>query len=297
MIAWPVDVEPSKYSKWYDQLIEKAQSRVLPDDVYVEKHHIIPRSFGGSNSKQNIVKFTAREHYVAHVLLWKMNFDPVHHSKMSYALRLMIFGAGTKKQLRDYKSHSRIYESVRVEFSQYHSMNQSGENNSFYGKKHTEDSIRKALQTKKETGNYGHRFQPGHKLSEETIKKISIANTGRTWDKMFSPDELQIRKQKRSEETRIRNTGQIFSEERRKKISEKALGRIPYNKGIKGVVKKSPESIAKRLATMKARGITSHNKIMKICEFCGKEVKANVYSRFHGDKCKLKLLVSTTIES
>jgi len=287
MIVWPVEVAESKYSRWYDALITKAQNRTI--DGYAEKHHIIPRSIGGSDSSTNLVNLTAKEHYIAHALLWKMKFPSPYHSKMSYALRLMIFGAGTKKQLRDYKSHSRIYESVRVEFSQYHSKNMSGENNSFYGKKHTQESINKALQTKKETGNHGFKFTPGHKLSEEAIKKISVANTGRTWDKMFSPEELQIRKQKRSEETRIRNTGQIFSEERRKKISEKALGRIPYNKGVKGVVKQSPDSIAKRLATMKARGITSHNKVMKICEFCGKEVKANVYSRFHGDKCKQKI--------
>jgi hypothetical protein len=287
MISWPVEVAESKYSRWYEALITKAQNRTI--EGYVECHHIIPRSIGGSNSGANLVNLTAKEHYIAHALLWKMKFPSPYHSKMSYALRLMIFGAGTKKQLRNYKSHSRIYESVRLEFSQYHSKNMSGENNPFYGKKHTQESINKALRTKNETGNHGFKFKQGHKLSAETIKKISIANTGRTWDKIFSPEELQIRKQKRSEETRIRNTGQIFSEERRKKISEKTLGRRPHNKGITGVVKRSPESIAKRLATMAARGITTHNKIMKICEICGKEVKANVYSRYHGDNCKQKV--------
>jgi hypothetical protein len=287
VINWPVEVAESKYSRWYEALVTKAQNRTI--DGYVEAHHIIPRSFGGNDSKSNLVKLTAREHYIAHALLWKMRFPSLYHIKMSYAFRLMIIGSGPEKQLRNYKCHSRLYESVRIEFSQYHSENMSGENNSFYGKKHTQESIKKALQTKKETGNHGFKFKPGHKLSEEAIKKISIANTGKTWDKIFSPEELLIRKQTRSEETRMRNTGQVFSEERRRKISEKAKGRPSPFKGVKGVVKQSPETVAKRLATMKARGVTSHNKVMKVCEICGKEVKSNVYSRVHGDKCKQKI--------
>jgi len=287
MIIWPVPLVEDKYSRCYNELILRAQNRKLDKNTYIEKHHIIPRSFGGDNSNKNLVKLTAKEHYIAHALLWKMKFLPEHHSKMSYALRIMMFGAGTKKQLRNYKCHSRLYQSVRIEFSQNHSKNMIGENNPFFGKTHSSEVIEKIKNTKEETGNYGNRFKPGHKLSEEGIKKISIANTGRTWDKMFSPEELLIRKQQRSEETRIRNTGQIFSEERRQKISEKAKGRPSHNKGIKGVVKQSPETVAKRLATMKARGVTSHNKVMKSCEHCGKEVKANVYSRAHGGKCKM----------
>ena len=287
MIHWPVPLVEDKYSRWYADLILRAQHRKLDKNIYVEKHHIIPQSFGGNDSNINLVRLTAKEHYVAHALLWKMKFLPEFHSKMSYALRLMIFGAGTKKQLRNYKCHSRIYQSVRVEFSQNHSKNMSGENNPFFGKTHSSEVLEKIKKTKEKTGNYGNRFKPGHKLSDESIKKMSIAKKGQTWDKMFSPEELLIRKQKRSEETRVRNTGQIFSEERRKKISEKRKGKTPWNKGIKGAVKHSPETIAKRLATMKATGVTTHNKVMKVCENCGKDVKANVYSRFHGDKCKV----------
>jgi hypothetical protein len=285
MINWPIEIIENKYSRWYEQLINKARNRGTIDG-YTETHHVIPRSFGGDNTKQNLVKLTAREHYVAHALLWKMSFSPLHHGKMSYALRLMMFGANNKHQQRNYKCHSRLYESVRIEFSQDHSKNMTGENNSFYGRKHTEDSIRKALQTKKETGNYGNKFQPGHKMSKETIRKISIAKKGQTWDKIHSPEELLIRKQKRSEDTRIRNTGQVFSEERKRKISEKMKGRVAHNKGVKGVIKQSPDTVAKRLATIKARGVTTHNKVIKICEHCNQEVKLNVYSRWHGDNCK-----------
>ena len=30
----------SKYTRWYNQIIEQAKVRILPRDVYVEKHHI-----------------------------------------------------------------------------------------------------------------------------------------------------------------------------------------------------------------------------------------------------------------
>ena len=59
--------------KWhYDKLIETRLSRTIEKDVYYEKHHIIPKSLGGSNSKDNIVHLTAREHFLAHWLLWRI---------------------------------------------------------------------------------------------------------------------------------------------------------------------------------------------------------------------------------
>jgi hypothetical protein len=62
----------NKYTKCYFSIIENAKSRELSKDVYIEKHHIIPRSLGGDNSKNNLIKLTAREHFVCHLLLIKM---------------------------------------------------------------------------------------------------------------------------------------------------------------------------------------------------------------------------------
>lgn len=58
------------YKKIYDNLIEK---RILnPPQEYFEKHHIIPKSLGGSNEQNNLVRLTYREHYIAHWLLTKI---------------------------------------------------------------------------------------------------------------------------------------------------------------------------------------------------------------------------------
>lgn len=75
----------NKYAKTYLNLIQRAKNRSLHNDIYTEKHHIIPRSLGGDNSKSNIAVLTAREHYIAHLLLTKMT-DGNDKRKMALAL-------------------------------------------------------------------------------------------------------------------------------------------------------------------------------------------------------------------
>lgn len=80
----------SKYTKWYFNIIRAAQSeqRAKGSGVYYEKHHIIPKSCGGSDDLLNLVLLTAREHFVAHMLLTKMFDCPLKH-KMQFAMRSM----------------------------------------------------------------------------------------------------------------------------------------------------------------------------------------------------------------
>lgn len=62
------------YSKIYEQLVQKAKARNL-QGIYVEKHHIVPKCLGGTDSIKNIVKLTAEEHFVAHQLLIRIHAD------------------------------------------------------------------------------------------------------------------------------------------------------------------------------------------------------------------------------
>ena len=57
----------NKYKVWHDKIIARANKRTL--EGYKEVHHIIPKSCGGSNDKDNLVALTAREHYIIHMLL------------------------------------------------------------------------------------------------------------------------------------------------------------------------------------------------------------------------------------
>ena len=48
------------YRKIYADIIRRAKERPKPN-CYTERHHIVPKSLGGSNEKDNIVILTARE--------------------------------------------------------------------------------------------------------------------------------------------------------------------------------------------------------------------------------------------
>lgn len=61
------------YRKHYDLLIIKAKTRKVAKGIYVEKHHIVPRSEGGSNESSNLVELYPREHFIAHWLLYREN--------------------------------------------------------------------------------------------------------------------------------------------------------------------------------------------------------------------------------
>lgn len=105
----------SKYTKWYNEIISRAQARTLSSDLYREKHHIVPRSLGGSNQASNLVILTAREHFLCHWFLTKMTSGQ-DQQKMAYACKRMMHSAG-KKQYR-YKVNSKLYEQLKISLNQ-----------------------------------------------------------------------------------------------------------------------------------------------------------------------------------
>lgn len=101
----------NKYAKWYFAIVDRAKTRVL--DGYQEKHHILPRSLGGSDASDNVVSLTAREHFICHLLLTKITHgkDLV---KMRKAIRYMTCVPKKMQGLR-YVPNSRIFEIARKE--------------------------------------------------------------------------------------------------------------------------------------------------------------------------------------
>ena len=73
----------NKYTKIYFELMKKAKER--NSTIIGENHHIIPKSLGGKDNKENIVKLTYREHFIAHALLTKMCKTQKKKRSMSYA--------------------------------------------------------------------------------------------------------------------------------------------------------------------------------------------------------------------
>ena len=93
----------NKYEKVYWKLINYRKNNI--PDGYVEKHHIIPKSLGGTNEKENIVSLTSREHFFAHRLLAKIT-EGEANIKMMWAVHRMLHS-------KNYYISSRTYENLR----------------------------------------------------------------------------------------------------------------------------------------------------------------------------------------
>jgi len=142
----------NKYTRWYYSIIQQAQIRTLPTDVYSEKHHIIPKSLGGNNGSDNLVKLTAREHFICHRLLSKMVTD-VNKRKMTFAIWSMVNQDHSKQRLR-HKVNSYTYEILRKQVSLASSQLNKGvpkPYKTWLGKKHSSDS--KKLQSSVKQGD------------------------------------------------------------------------------------------------------------------------------------------------
>jgi hypothetical protein len=110
------------YNKVYNALILKAKNRKL--DGYTEVHHILPRCLGGKDDKHNLVELTAREHFIAHLLLVKIYNNNLRLVK---AVAMMCIGQ-TERKLTN-----RLYGKMKELFSLAMSESQSGQKNSQYG--------------------------------------------------------------------------------------------------------------------------------------------------------------------
>jgi hypothetical protein len=82
----------SKYTNWYNAIIVSA--RASPPSSG-ERHHIIPKSMGGSNDQENLVLLTTRQHFICHKLLIKMTSGHLRY-KMISAFSYMVFTSKNK---------------------------------------------------------------------------------------------------------------------------------------------------------------------------------------------------------
>jgi hypothetical protein len=85
----------------------------VENEIYCEVHHILPISLGGTNENINLVKLTAKEHYIAHLLLTKFI-----RGKDRYKILNAFFCMNMKsKNTIDRYSSSRLYQTLKEELS------------------------------------------------------------------------------------------------------------------------------------------------------------------------------------
>jgi hypothetical protein len=117
------------YKKVYDNIIQNRLNTPLSVGEYGENHHILPRSLGGSDKRENIVRLTAREHFICHALLAEMyERETFEWHKMNHAF--MAMKAANDAQKRYF--NSRLYELKRKDFSKVISKANGGENSPYY---------------------------------------------------------------------------------------------------------------------------------------------------------------------
>jgi hypothetical protein len=104
------EINQNKYYKWYNSIVEKAK-RSTYVGVYTEKHHIIPRSLGGDDSKSNLVTVTAKEHFILHCLLTRFTVGQDKY-KMIYSVHCM---SVMKSEFR--YVNSTAYENNKIKLS------------------------------------------------------------------------------------------------------------------------------------------------------------------------------------
>lgn len=265
----------NKYTKCYYSIIERAKSRVLSKDTYTEKHHVVPRSLGGSNDSFNLVKLTAKEHRFVHILLPRMTIDPIHTKSMWYALWMML-RTKNKNQNRMVSKGS-AFEIAKIKVAENSSRLHKGKILS----KETREKLSKSCQGRPSA------FK-GKTHSKEAKKKLSNHRKGKTNSPETVAKILESRKHyQHSAETKAKisesNKGKIVvhSEDTRKKLSASLKGRVPtWLKGKPGHSKGKPrtEETKNKLRIAKPKFT---------CPHCGFIVggRSN-YNRWHGDNCK-----------
>lgn len=99
----------NKYTKWYFSIINASKTQQI--DGYFEIHHIIPRCMGGSDDDYNLVRLTAKQHFVCHLLLTKMVVQEPYLSKLKYAAILL-------STVKGFAITSKMYHAIRSNIKQ-----------------------------------------------------------------------------------------------------------------------------------------------------------------------------------
>ena len=117
------------YSKIYNDLV--AHRKQNSAKGYTENHHIVMRSMGGSDTDDNLVRLTGREHWIAHLLLYKIhcNSQTIHACNM---MKMRCEERGIA-----YIKNSRAYEFIRTQHAKFigdkNKVSHKGKGNPQYG--------------------------------------------------------------------------------------------------------------------------------------------------------------------
>lgn len=232
-----------KYLKIYCQLITKRINEKPDESEYTENHHILPRSLcqtlDQENDKENLVKLSAREHFLAHALLCKFT----KRKEMYDAFFFMMPNTSHKRR---YKPKLQCtYEKLKRELCLLKSENMRGDKHFNYGKTQPEETkhkISKTLQGRKRPAEHAEASRKGQLQRYKDNPDLKGPNAGK---KNSTEQNLKNSEQNKNvvktEEWNMKNqqanTGRIhiantITKERRRPFADEANELIRSQNGV-----------------------------------------------------------------
>lgn len=163
-------------------------------DGYAEVHHIVPRSLGGSDDAENLIRLSARQHYIAHWMLARAlggsaaraffmmsNFGKYGQvNSTTYAIARQEYAAQVSQQLKGKPSQSLFSDETKQKMREAklgRSLREETKHKlriAMFGKKRGPEFAAKVSNAKRGRGN----GRLGCSMSEETKQRIGNAQRG-----------------------------------------------------------------------------------------------------------------------
>jgi hypothetical protein len=294
------------YQKIYEQLINRAISESdlrihhKRNGKYYEGHHIIPKCIGGQGRSSdwyhsdslkrhpNIVGLTAKEHFIAHLLLKEIYKNTKYYHKLVYAAWSLCTLSGNSSQYR-YKVSCRQYERIKEEISIIGvsedtrikiSCKMTGQQKSTSHRKNISDS-RKGMQfSESHINNLKKAWKTRSSISYETRDKLSLAAKGREGTNKGKLLSIET-KQKISKTQK----GRIFSDEHRAKLAGPKSEE--HKKNMRKPKKNKRQSCARSEETKQKISIANKGKVRTEAQKqCLRKPKSEEWKRAHSERMK-----------
>lgn len=256
------------YKEFINNILE-TRGRFACGDEYHERHHIVPKCMGGTNEEDNLIDLFAREHFEAHRLLALENPDI---QGFTYAWWCMCQCLGSSKKRDEVTPEE--YEEARITFVQ----SISGENNSFYGKHHTDESRRKNSEWHKQHMSGKNNPFYGKHHSTTTKEKNSLAHKGKSPRKGIKMSEDFCQHNSKVHKGQIPwNRGIPMSEDQKQKLSQRMTGKPSTQR--KKVVCINTQTIYNSVTDASSQTSININSIVMVCK--GRRKSASGYHWYY----------------
>lgn len=317
------------YLNRYIKFIDSRKDRIIEKNAYTETHHIVPRSWSDDlrYDKNNLILLTAREHFIAHLILSHTEDSYMEYAFWGFCNQL----SGDIK--REYKINSIFYENAKKTFSENH----SGKNHPLFNKHHTENTKIKMSKSHKDMMTAFSRDKKEYVyISKEEFKKNRKNYKSLTEGKSTYIDAFGKRYSLSKNDDLVKDgfvipirCGYTHSEKTKQKMSQNGIkGRRliqnPISKETRyikkdeklpdgwifGLTEDSKDEIKKKRKETfsKCKWITNgidnkrtynYNNLEKgwylgrtfkkmLCPYCNKWFDILNFSQSHGEKCKMK---------